>query len=93
MFTDSYRLIDLGIIEAHRQADLERSFRRGRSTETATGARSIRPRDTGQAAIAVPAVTNSSAAAPDAALIAAGERSDALLLPACGPCQTVDRAA
>jgi hypothetical protein len=34
MFTDTYRLIDLGIAEAHRQADLERSFRGGRAAAT-----------------------------------------------------------
>jgi hypothetical protein len=91
MFTDTYRLIHLGIAEAHRQADLERSFRRGRVAAAAAAETSRESRP--GSAPAVSASVAAPVAAPDAALIAAGERSDALLTPACGPCQTADRAA
>jgi hypothetical protein len=90
MFTDTDRLIHLGIAEAHRQADLERSFRRGRVTAARTADASDETRVAAQAAMAAPVAAPR---APDAALIAAGERSDALLTPACAPCQTADRAA
>jgi hypothetical protein len=90
MFTDTYRLIYLGIAEAHRQAALERSFRRGRVAAVPAAEASGEMRIAAQTAMAAPVAAPR---APDAALIAAGERSDALLTPACAACQTADRAA
>jgi hypothetical protein len=87
MFTDTYRLIPLGIAEAHRQADLERSFRRGRAAATQD------VRTSSEVRVPTPSAVAATVVEPDAALIAAGERSDALLMPACAPCQAADRAA
>lgn len=79
MFTDTYRLIQLRIDEAHHQADLERMTRATRAV-AATG---TVPADRTDAPASRPA---------DAALMAAGERSDALLRTVCCV-DTADRAA
>lgn len=79
MFTDTYRLIQLRIDEAQREAALERSVHAARARDTAILAADERP----MAEERRPA---------DEALIAAGERSDALLRTACCV-ETSDRAA
>lgn len=79
MFTDTYRLIQLRIDEAHREAALERIVHAARARDTAILAAAERT----MAEERRPA---------DEALIAAGERSDALLRTACCV-ETSDRAA
>lgn len=87
MFTDTYQLIKMRIDEAHREAALERTMRRARQATTADPA--IQPAMAATEAGATMAV----AARPaDEDLVAAGERSDALLVASC--CSTsADRAA
>lgn len=101
MYFDTYRLATLRIEGSLRDAALERSLRPVEAPFGPTAIASLTlAEDARRASVAVPGTGHaadpglaSPPRAQDAALVAAGERSDALLSAGCGSCATEERAA